>query len=50
MLSMAKGMKYFATQFKEQFEKDDLVMQNISKSQNSNMSKTTDERDNLAKI
>ena len=50
MLNMAKGMKLFATSFKEQFEKDESVMNSISKNQESNMDKTTNERDKLAEV
>jgi hypothetical protein len=32
MLSMAKGMKQYAYSFKDQFQKDEKVMQQISNS------------------
>ena len=50
MLSMAKGMKQYAYSFKDQFQKDEKVMQQISTSQDDNMSKTTAERDKLASM
>ena len=50
MLSMAKGMKQYAYSFKDQFQKDEKVMQQISNSQDDNMSKTTAERDKLASM
>ena len=50
MLSMAKGMKQYAFSFKDQFQKDEKVMQQISNSQDDNMSKTTAERDKLASM
>jgi hypothetical protein len=50
MLIMAKGMKQYAFSFKDQFQKDEKVMQQISNSQDDNMSKTTAERDKLANM
>jgi len=43
-------MRAFANSFKDQFVKDDEVMQSISKSQEINMIKTTEERDKLAEV
>ena len=48
MLSMAQGMKAFASSFKDQFNRDEKVLQNIAVSQDANMSKTSNERDRLA--
>ncbi len=50
MLEMAKGMKQFAYGFKDQFQKDEKVMNKISESQEDNMSRTTAERDKMAKM
>ena len=50
MLSMAQGMKQFATAFKVQFAQDEKVLNSIGQHQEINMKKTTEERDNLASI
>ena len=50
MLNMAKGMKQFAYSFKDQFQKDEKVMSEISQSQDANMTKTTAARDKMSNM
>lgn len=50
MLQMASGMKEFANNFKTQFERDQLVLKQISAKQDKNIAKTNEENDKINKI
>lgn len=50
MVQMASGMKEFANNFKTQFERDQLVLKQISAKQDKNIAKTNEENDKINKI
>ena len=47
MLKMVRGMKDFAQGFQEQFKKDDAVIDNVNKLQNTNIDRTDTEVDKI---